>query len=159
MPNLLNKNEIEYLNNLINDKSQWVYRTYYNDIKQYFDSIVLDESKLKSFYNLLTENGKYEIEETGLIVITPERQLEDSTHMDGATNFSYVTYVNTNFSGGNFYYIETKGGPFIEIVPESNLTLKIDKHTKHKVNAVTDGVRFSINTFVGLVHKKNKSLL
>lgn len=42
--NLLNEEELDYLNLVINNKDEWKYRTEYKNPKQYFDSIVVEKN-------------------------------------------------------------------------------------------------------------------
>ena len=102
---LLLDEEILYLENILNDKNNWIYNTYFNQPKQYFDSLVIDRNKLKNYYNLITQNGKYEIKETGIVVIEKDRQLKNSIHTD-ESDLSYVTYLNESYKGGEFIYFD-----------------------------------------------------
>ena len=100
--NLLSQEELLYLNKLmdIEDPEFWIK---FDQKKQYFDSISVDVSKLANFLNIITENGKYNIQELGLNMIEPSRQLDNSTHFD-VCDFSYVAYINDDFKGGDFIY-------------------------------------------------------
>jgi len=154
--NLLNQDECSYLNELINDKNKWEYRTRYDDPRQYFDSLVIDKNRLKSYFNIITNNGEFTIGETGLNVITVNTQLKSSKHTD-ESDLSYATYLNDDFSGGEFVYYENKK-PII-VIPEKGLTIKITKDLLHEVKQIKYGTRFSLYTFLRKEQKINKTLI
>ena len=116
--NLLNEQETHYLDSLIGNTNLWEYRTYHKDKQQFYDSLKVDVEKLKNYYDIITENGKYEIKETGLNVIKAETQVKNK-HVDDS-DLSYVTYLNEGFEGGEFfYYLDKKK---FEIKPKIGLT-------------------------------------
>lgn len=160
---ILSTEEKQYINDLINDKSKWVFRTTYDQTNQegrkwaWFDSIVVDYNRLKNYHDLICQNGLYEIGETALNVITKDRQNKNSTHYDNS-DLSFSTYFNNNFKGGRFIYLDEKKEKHI-IDPEENLTIKINKNVVHAVEEITDGVRFSLYSFLFYKRKNNKSLL
>jgi hypothetical protein len=154
--NLLNQDECSYLNELINDKNKWEYRTRYDSPRQYFDSLVIDKNRLKSYFNIITNNGEFTIGETGLNVITVNTQLKSSKHTD-ESDLSYATYLNDDFSGGEFVYYENKK-PII-VIPEKGLTIKITKDLLHEVKQIKYGTRFSLYTFLRKEQKINKTLI
>ena len=62
LQNLLTEEELNYINDLINNESNWEWRTTYNqknDLGEnlWFDSIFVDDSKLKEYYKIITNNG------------------------------------------------------------------------------------------------------
>ena len=59
--NMLTKDEILYLSELLKNRNDWKYQTYFDQPRQYFDSLYVDVNKLKKYYELICENGKYEI--------------------------------------------------------------------------------------------------
>lgn len=155
--NLLNEEELDYLNSVINNKDAWKYRTEYNTPKQYFDSIIVDKNNLKNYFNIITNNGEFNIIETGLNVITFETQLENSTHFD-VSDISYATYLNEDFQGGEFVYYDENSIATI-VKPIQGLTIKIENKTVHKVNKINKGIRFSLYTFLQKKQKNVKTLL
>ena len=131
--NLLNEEELEYLNSVINNKNEWKYRTGYKNPKQYFDSIIIDKNNLKSYFDIITNNGELNIKETGLNVITFETQLENNTHFD-ESDISYITYLNEDFQGGEFVYYD-KNNIATTIKPIQGLTIKIENKTSKEQTA------------------------
>jgi len=155
--NLLNEDELFYLNELINNKNEWKYRTKFKDFGQYFDSIVVDKNKLKQYFNIITNNGELMVKETALNIITINTQLENSTHKD-ESDVSYATYFNNDFIGGEFVYYDKNDTP-IQVIPTAGLTIKIYKETLHQVNKVKSGIRFSLYTFLQKKQKNIKTLI
>lgn len=155
--NLLNEEELEYLNSVINNKNEWKYRTGYKNPKQYFDSIIIDKNNLKSYFDIITNNGELNIKETGLNVITFETQLENNTHFD-ESDISYITYLNEDFQGGEFVYYD-ENNIATTIKPIQGLTITIENKTLHKVNKIDKGIRYSLYTFLQKKQKNIKTLL
>ena len=161
LQNLLTEEELNYINDLINNESNWEWRTTYNqknDLGEnlWFDSIFVDDSKLKEYYKIITNNGEYELIETAVNIIQPNRQIQNSKHKDSG-DLSFVTYLNDNFEGGKLIYYD-KDLEF-SIMPSKGLSVKIYSKTLHKVEPVISGVRFSLYTFLQKKQKTNKSLL
>lgn len=155
--NIFTPNELIYISNIINDENNWEYQTFYDTPGHYFDSLKINRDKLKDYYKKITENEKYNIVTTGIVIIKQDRQLEDSYHVD-KSEISYITYLNKEFTGGEFVYIDE----FLNentITPKQYMTIKIHKNIKHKVSKVASGTRFSLYSFLHLADKKNKTLL
>jgi predicted 2-oxoglutarate/Fe(II)-dependent dioxygenase YbiX len=159
--NLLTNDELNYINDLINNESKWKWRTTYNqknDLGEnlWFDSIFVDNSKLKDYYKIITNNGEYKLIETAINIIKPDRQIHNSKHKDSG-DLSFVTYLNDGFDGGNFIYYD-KDLEF-SITPKTGLSVKIYSKTSHKVEPIISGVRYSLYTFLQKKQKSNKSLI
>jgi hypothetical protein len=152
--NLLSPQELLYLSDLmkIENPNFWIK---FDEKIQYFDSIPVEIPKLQSFIDLVTENGKYVVQEIGLNLIQPNRQLEDSTHFD-VCDFSYITYLNDDFEGGEFiYYVDDNE---YRVKPYKGLSIKLKNKIYHKVDKVLDGKRFSLYVFVNYKFKNKKSI-
>jgi hypothetical protein len=148
---LVTDEELNYINNLIQNKLEWEWSTFYDEVnahgeKLFFDSIHIDYSKLKNYHEIITANGEYEIIETGVVMINPNRQLINSKHTDFG-DVSYVTYLNDEYEGGKFFYYNDDNEEF-SIEPYPGLSLKINYKTKHRVGPVTSGVRYSLYSFL-----------
>ena len=155
--NILTKDEILYLSELLKNKNDWKHKTYFDQPYAYFDSLYVDINKLKKYYEVICENGKYEIKETGIIVIEKDRQLKNSIHSD-SSDVSYITYLNEEFKGGEFVYYDEEKNEIL-ITPKKNMSIIISNKTLHKVLEVTSGIRFSLYTFLKSGTKKNKSII
>lgn len=159
---ILTKDELDYINNLISDKSKWKWRTDYDQMnefgsKVYYDSIWPDYEKLKNYHNFICDNGKYIVRETAINIIQNDRQYKNSLHTDSA-DLSYATYFNEDFKGGRLFYYDKNGDRFI-VEPKKGLTVKIKMGTLHAVEEVTDGIRFSLYSFLGYKPKNKKTIL
>jgi Rps23 Pro-64 3,4-dihydroxylase Tpa1-like proline 4-hydroxylase len=71
---------------------------------------------------------------------------------------SYITYLNEEFKGGEFVYYDEEKNEIL-ITPKKNMTIIISYKTSHKVLEVTNGIRFSLYTFLKLSKKKLKSII
>ena len=47
---MLTKDEILYLSELLKNRNDWKYQTYFDQPRQYFDSLYVDVNKLKKYY-------------------------------------------------------------------------------------------------------------
>lgn len=159
---ILTKDELDYINDLISDKTKWKWRTDYDQVnefgsKVFYDSIWPDYEKLKNYHNRICDNGKYFVKETAINIIQKDRQYKNSFHTDTA-DLSYATYFNENFKGGRLFYYDKNNDRFI-IEPKKNLTVKINIGVPHAVEEVTDGIRFSLYSFLGYKPKNKKTIL
>jgi hypothetical protein len=128
----------------------------FDEKRQYFDSIPIDKSKIKNYINIISDGTKYEVKELGLNLIQPSRQLDNSTHFDEC-DFSFVTYLNDDFVGGDFiYYVD---GTEYRITPKKGLTIKLKNKIRHRVDKVIDGKRFSLYVFLNYPKKIKSSLI
>lgn len=160
--NLLTSDELNYVLSLIEDKSKWNHRTSFDDTnkfgeKLWYDSIFVDNDKLKEYNKKITENGKYSIIETAINIIQPNRLDKNNKHQDHG-DLSFVTYLNEDYTGGRlFYYDENDIKHIIE--PKFNLSVKINYKTAHEVEEVETGIRYSLYTFLEYVNKETKTLM
>jgi predicted 2-oxoglutarate/Fe(II)-dependent dioxygenase YbiX len=155
--NILTPSEISYIFEILNNENNWEYQTFFDTPGHYFDSLKIDRDRLENYYKTITENGKYNILTTGIVIIKQDRQLDNSYHTD-TSEISYVTYLNNEFTGGEFVFIDEYQKENI-ITPKKYLTIKIYKNVQHKVSEVTSGLRFSLYSFLNLPEKKIKTLL
>ena len=161
LQNLLTQEELDYINDLINDETKWKWRTTYNqknDLREnlWFDSIFVDDTKLKEYYKIITQNGEYELIETAINIIKLDRQIYNSKHKDSG-DLSFVTYLNEDFEGGKLIYYNNDLE--FSITPKTGVSVKIYSNTLHRVEPIISGVRFSLYTFLQKKQKTNKSLI
>ena len=99
----------------------------------------------------------FETTDSWINKVSIETNKNDIFHTDVA-ELTIVTYLNDEFTGGEFMYIdETKKTE--TIIPKSNISLIMNDKLLHKVSAVNSGVRFSLVTFYKVKYKKNKTLI
>jgi predicted 2-oxoglutarate/Fe(II)-dependent dioxygenase YbiX len=89
--------------------------------------------------------------------VATETNKNDTFHKDRSF-LTLVTYLNEEFDGGEFQYIDEFNNKK-EINPEKGMTLIMNDKLLHRVMPVNNGVRFSLVTFFNFKEKKNKSLL
>jgi hypothetical protein len=153
--NLLNQDEIQYLNEL---SANFV--IHQSDI---YNQTRIDYSKLKSYRNKVTQfvlsnfEDEYSVKAIELNRITEHDFTMNAFHNDHS-DLTFVTYFNIDFEGGDFEYIDLNNNNNVFIKPEINLTLIMDKNPLHRVNMVTRGERFSLVVFL-VVNPKNQKLL
>ena len=121
---------------------------YINNAKKYLiENLPIDYTKTIDFEDTVSWINKVSI----------ETNKNDIFHTD-MTELTIVTYLNDEFTGGEFMYIdETKKTE--TIIPKSNISLIMNDKLLHKVSAVNSGVRFSLVTFYKVKYKKNKTLI
>lgn len=166
--NLISKDELNYLNNLefvthqtpiVNGARQ--YNSFYN--RMFFDLDLLPIYK-KNIFKILDDEynlGKIDLQNSNTWInkITADTNQKDDFHTDNSF-VTFLTYINQNFKGGEFVYkIDITKDKTEIIKPEVGLTLIMTNKLYHKVNPVTDGVRYSLVTFFEINKKKNNTLL
>lgn len=155
--NLLSENELSYLlekcdsfiktNKTIPDGKNW----FYNSMFLYGDENLSD---LGLRLNELVGN-EYNIQYNGIFInkITSETNKDDDYHRD-ESDLTIVTYLNDEFVGGEFEYIQDN--EIYRIKPMINLSVMMDKKVLHKVTTVVSGNRYSLITWFRL---KNKNII
>jgi hypothetical protein len=83
--------------------------------------------------------------------------VDDSFHYDSC-DLTIITYLNDNFSGGEFQYIDDTNST-MTIVPKKNLSIIINNSLPHKVLPVSSGIRYSLVYFFNNSKKTKKTLL
>lgn len=143
--NLLTTEELNYLETLMYDSSNQKFWAQFNQEDQYFDSMEVDRSRLTNYLDKITDNGVHKVKEMGLNLVSPSRQLDDSSHFD-VCDFSYVTYLNDDFSGGDFIF-QLDGKEF-SISSKKGMSIRLQNNIIHRVDRVSKGQRFSLYTFL-----------
>lgn len=160
--NILTQDELEYIYSLINNKSNWVWRTNFDELndkgeKLWYDSILPDYDKLTEYHKFICENDKYVVGETAINIISKDRQTKNNFHYD-SSDLSFATYFGGDFKGGRLFYYNNKKEKFV-IEPKKEITVKINTGVFHSVEEVYEGTRFSLYTFLKYNPKKIKTLL
>jgi hypothetical protein len=121
---------------------------YLNNAKKYLvENLSYDEIKKIDFENTVSWINK----------VSTETNKNDGFHQDSSI-LTLVTYLNDDFEGGNFIYID-ESKEKKSIIPKKNMTLIMNDRLFHKVTCVNSGIRFSLITFFKLKEKKIKTLL
>jgi hypothetical protein len=89
--------------------------------------------------------------------VSIETNKKDDFHFD-FSGLTLVTYLNDEFIGGEFIYVDEIGNEQT-IIPGKRMTLLMNDKLLHKVSPVNSGIRFSLVTFYELKQKKNRSLI
>jgi predicted 2-oxoglutarate/Fe(II)-dependent dioxygenase YbiX len=121
---------------------------YLNNAKKYLvENLPHDEIKMINFDDSVSWINKVSI----------ETNKNDAVHYDTSI-LTLVTYLNDEFEGGDFIYIN-KNKEKKSIIPKKHMTVIMNDKFLHKVSSVSRGVRFSLVTFFKFKGKKNKSLI
>lgn len=106
--------------------------------------------------NELSLKESYKLSSMWINKVDVETNKDDKFHKD-KTNLTTVTYLNEDFVGGEFSYINDNND-IINVKPTINLTIISNDKLMHKVLPVSTGVRYSLICFYKVI-KKNKQTL
>jgi len=115
------------------------------------DKYVKNTLKSKKMYEF-----EIDIANAWINKITSETNKTDDYHVDNR-NVTFILYLNDNFEGGEFQYIDDKGFEKI-LKPKKNLAIISNKKLKHRVLPVKSGERYSLVCFFNKKEKNNKTL-
>jgi hypothetical protein len=159
--NLFNDNDVDFFLNQLSDKT-WEGIVFENNYINYYNRLIPEGF---SKYKLYIENFLYEkykqkflLQTNGVWInkVSNETNKNDNFHFDRC-DLSIVTYLNDNFSGGEFEY-KTKD-KIIQIKPKKLLSIIIDNKLEHRVLPLISGVRYSLVCFFDLIKKNEKSII
>lgn len=149
---LVNSDNLEYNQGI-------VYNTTYSrpEARNYYNRFLIENSEYRKY---LTEklisnkllNNELSVLEIWINKITPDSNKDDGFHND-FSDITFLIYLNDEFTGGEFEYME--GNIPHKIQPTKGLTLRLDNKVLHRVLPVTTGIRYSLVIFI----KKKKTLL
>lgn len=140
-----------------------------HEIQNNYVRLFIDNDLLKDYIinakNYLIENLSYDkieiidFEDTGNWInkVSIETNKNDIFHKDNSF-LTLITYLNDDFEGGEFVYID-ENKKEKSIIPEKGMTLLMNNRLSHKVMGVSSGIRFSLITFFKFKEKKSKTLL
>ena len=160
--NLINENEYEYLNGIC--KSFSTSDNPNTDEMNYYLRNQINGIYISDYVNTINEYVKVNYGENYRIVsnwinkVTPDTNKNDEYHKDNS-NLTMVTFLNENFKGGEFQYVNVDNMTHHKIQPKIGLTLIMDDRLPHRVRPVKMGERFSLVTFFKISEKKNTTLI
>lgn len=163
--NTLSPSEMEYLKifckNFINDTEIGININFYNRQKIKDNNLADYKEKLIKILKEYDKNKEYKITNTWVNRVDkdqPKIKRDNDFHLD-ASNFTIITFINDDYTGGQFLYLNNKNEE-ISIKPKKNLTIILDgSKMQHKVCEVLNGVRFTLVSFLEYEVKKNKTLI
>ena len=160
--NLIDKGDQEYLTNIC--ESFYTTDNPTIDETNYYLRNQINIDKIPTYINSINEYVKsnhgteFKMVSTWINKVTPETNKNDEYHKDNS-NLSIVTFLNENFEGGEFQYVNVDDMTHHVIQPKIGLTLVMDERLPHRVRSVKNGVRFSLVTFFKLSEKNKKTLI
>lgn len=160
--NLLSLDELNYLTNIcknftISDSPITRKRNYYN--RHFIDESVELLDFQKKVIQCTNESLKLKHKILGIWLnqITTETNKNDKFHLD-ESDTTMVTFINDNFTGGEFEYIGENNN-LLKFYPKKNNSILMNNNLMHKVAPVSSGERYSLVTFMETIDKNNKTIL
>jgi len=163
--NLLNEDELNYLKELctnfvIHHEPDSVTNSY--QIMNILENDIDKLNSLKNRISTIIENKigilKFkEIREWWINRVTTETNKKDKFHLD-TSRATIVIYLNDNFDGGEFEYLDEKNKK-IKINPKENMALLMTDQLRHRVLPVIKGTRYSFVIFIICEDKTTKTLI
>jgi hypothetical protein len=169
--NILSEEELIYLkdkcdNFVITQKPNLSNNTHE---KNFYNRYVLNlnDSLIKSIINKITNVVKETVRENlvdlkGLWInkVDYESNKTDGFHID-LIDLTFILYLNENFDGGEFEYLDKKDkkNKKIKIKPKINLSIISNNELYHRVLPVLNGERFSLVMFFNVGKKKDYTLI
>ena len=99
----------------------------------------------------------YLLKDSWINKVTIDTNKEDAYHFD-MSNLTIVTYLNDDFEGGEFEYIDDINSK-VKITPQKNLSLIMNGYLKHRVLTVSKGERYSLVSFFDVIKKYKNTLI
>jgi len=164
LTNLFDENYINFLLNEIKDKNfetigQKLNSIEYNYYNRYH--LEIDDNRKENIESFLYKkyNKKYVLKNKGIWInkITPETNKDDTFHTD-TSDLTIVTYLNDDYTGGEFEYINKSNKP-IKIETQLGLSLIMDNILMHRVSPVLSGNRYSLVCFFDMITKNEKTII
>lgn len=164
LTNLFDENYINFLLNEIKDKNfeiigQKLNSTEYNYYNRYH--LEIDDIRKENIESFLYKkyNKKYVLKNKGIWInkITTETNKDDTFHTD-TSDLTIVTYLNDDYTGGEFEYINRSNKP-IKIQTQLGLSLIMDSILMHRVSPVLSGNRYSLVCFFDMITKNEKTII
>lgn len=161
--NLFSKEDIDFFLNGTNS-IMWETPKNIGDKKNYYNRKNLQNifSKYKSYlenFLYIKYKKKYYLKAGGSWInkVIPSTNTNDDYHTDDS-ELSIVTYLNNDFTGGEFQYMNEMGVNDV-ITPIKGQSLIMDRKLIHRVLPIKTGERQSLVCFFDLEEKDFKTLL
>lgn len=116
----------------------------------------LEHKKLMEEFLQKKYSKTYLLKDSWINKVTIDTNKDDVYHFD-MSNLTIVTYLNEDFEGGEFEYLDDTESK-VKIIPQKNLSLIMNGYLKHRVLPVRKGIRYSLVSFFDVI-KKNKNTL
>jgi hypothetical protein len=147
---MLSLEEKQYLLNLTNTIKDGDYNYNYNQIDKNL-YLLNFQKKVRAYLNKNYPNIKYKFGNIWINKITSERMDSLEYHTDGS-DLTIITYINSDFTGGEFEYILNNKVNKIKI--EEDMCLIMDTPINHRICKVNTGIRYSLSFFLDIDYDK-----
>lgn len=162
--NLLTSEEKEFLKNKCDNFIETHSPFVDGDTNRSYHKYKLDETSelldLQSrFLSFVRKQCGPEIEFVSFVINRADvnTNKNDTYHTHKNTAFALITYLNEDFTGGDFVYFLDNKHTHIPI--NEGLSILMNNEIPHKITHVTSGVRFSFACFFNYIPKTKKSLI
>ena len=156
--NILTESELYNIQNICDNlqydespgNNNYYYRKYIDisdNIKNTIFQIIKDELKID-----------YLLIDSWINIVSKDSNKNDEFHTD-INDLTFVFYLNDEYDGGNFEYIEEITNEKKQIKPAKNQLIIMNNKLKHRVLNVIEGRRYSLVVFLKYKPKDKKSLL
>jgi Rps23 Pro-64 3,4-dihydroxylase Tpa1-like proline 4-hydroxylase len=163
--NFCDKSYLEKINNFIKkNKNKFIvntddeYKNIFNENKNinnaflYYKHVHFHLNFLKTKYPILNKIN-FDNFEINCVINKLTQGSHLRVHKD-ATMYTHILYLNEEFTGGELLLLgnkklnEDKRPVIMTIQPEKNLSILMSENHFHKVNAVLNGERYTLTTFI-----------
>jgi hypothetical protein len=154
---LLNEIELDFLKKECNNFKEELFQIYSVQnkrdlIQNTFDNYITNVNRY-----IKKINADFILDDIWINKITENSNLDEKFHYDDA-DFSIVTYINRDYTGGDLEWIDYSG-KLQKIVPMENLSILIPKNMYHRVTPVIKGIRYSMALFFKYNKNQKKGLI
>lgn len=137
-----------------NDNVNYFYRDFIDTTEDVSKKTII---KVEEFVNKVFGSEKFSLNIMWINRIDGDSNKDDTFHNDHSA-VSLIIYLNDDFEGGEFEYIDENRNK-VQIKPKKNLTILLDKKVIHRVKPVSKGVRFSLVFFFNIKNKAHKTII
>jgi len=138
------------------EQNKSIQNFYFRKSLKKLNTFFFNEKIINTF--LINQNViNYKIQDMWINKVNTESNKNDDYHTD-SSELSVVIFLNDNFEGGEFEYLDNFGKSN-KIKPEKNKAILMDNKLPHRVLPVAYGERFTLVCFLKHIKKENKSLI
>ena len=168
------KNHIDQLYNFLNDKDLENLKNYtenfspnsfpgkYKQAQNYYNRMYIsDYSHIQNYVSNLEKYSAFDFfddKEIWINQITEKSNSNDPFHR-GITSLIFFTFLNDNFTGGEFEYRYSAEGPIQKILPRKNLTIIIDQTIPHRILPISSGELYFLKCFYFNKQKEENTII
>ena len=139
----------------INKGTNYYVRQFISNDDIEFQTII---SKVNNCVKKLPKPIDIELDSFWINKVTKNTNKDDEFHKD-SSDLTFLMYLNEDFAGGEYEYIEPDDKNKQILKPKKYLSVITSKDIPHRVKPILDGERYSLVFFYNFIKKNKKSLL